>query len=98
MEQKEVVRLVKDKFTHRYEPEVDGGTVFLYIFDQKSVLKSNAVGHKVLKSLEKAKTVRQIRKNISEDFPNIEEERLKKDINKFLMDLEAKGLVHTGRQ
>jgi len=94
MEKKKKFKINSRKFIYRFEPEIDGGTLFIYNFDKRNVLKSNIIGYKIIKSLEGDMRVNEIIKNITKDFPGVEKEVIKKDVIKFLDDIEKENLVY----
>lgn len=89
----EIIQLDEDLFKYRYEPDIEGGTLFIYNFKTQKVLRSNIIGFKIIEFIRDKKEMQKIIKDIKREFPDVEKVRIEKDVANFLQQLEKERLI-----
>ena len=85
--------LDREQITYRYEPEIDGGTLFIYAFNTKNVYRSNIIGYKILKMLEEGDTHNSLTERIHNEFPDVDKNIIENDVLSFLNKLKKDNLL-----
>ena len=90
---RQIVSLNEDLFNYRYEPAIEGGTLFIYSFKTQKVLRSNIIGLQIIESIRNRKGVQEIIRDIKKEFPDTKVAKIRKDVAELLKQLEEEELI-----
>jgi hypothetical protein len=81
-------------YLYRYEPNLDEGTLFIFQIANGKIMQSNSVGFDILTLLESGITeISELVVALSEKYPSVNPNELKKDILSFIDELQDFDIV-----
>lgn len=77
---------------YRFEPNIEGGTLFIYNIDSKRVVTSNEVGYEILECIREGFTCAETIEALSKKF-SINHQQMEEDVLNFVSQLIEEGVI-----